>query len=136
MPFEGQEADQQRSGDLARMDVPTCRPSDRAGEVLRRLQQSDFETCVVVNDEWVVMGVVQPKDLEAHAEDTVESRMVLDAKSYRLDSDLETVLNYMEKNQVDTVLATTSFGKLFGLIKKADVQAALQQMQEKKQQAS
>ncbi len=56
LPREGRVAEQPSAGDLARADVPTCLLTDSLSEVRRRVRESGWETCIVVNDHRVVLG--------------------------------------------------------------------------------
>jgi predicted transcriptional regulator len=44
-------------------------------------------------------------------------------RTYRLSASPEKALDYMRRNQVDTVLVTTTDGQLFGVLKREDLEA-------------
>src|SRR5712691_2446041 len=63
LPREGAEAHAPRVADLARRDVPTCQIDERVGVVRSRVRDSGWETCVVVDDQRVVLGLVRAEAL-------------------------------------------------------------------------
>src|SRR5262245_47662690 len=56
LPLEGDADSSTRVGAYLRTDVPTCRLEDRLPELCRRLDESGWETCFVVNHDCVVLG--------------------------------------------------------------------------------
>jgi rhodanese-related sulfurtransferase len=122
-PMEGSQARTPGAGDLADLDVPTCLRSERVGQVRERVRKDGWDACVVVNDQLVVLGMLRANDL-AHADQQwpAEEAMDRDPRTFRLNTPPEEVKVYFEKNLVaDAVLITTPDGKLFGLVKRAQV---------------
>jgi CBS domain-containing protein len=56
---------------------------------------------------------------------TAEQAMENGPRTYRWSTSLEKAADYMQKNGVDSVPVTTTDGKLFGLLVRADVDKAL-----------
>src|SRR5918999_4259057 len=73
LPTDGPEAATPRAGDVADRDAPTCALHERLGDVRDRLQAAGGTSCIVVNDQRVVLGRVRGKSLEGDAEQTVEA---------------------------------------------------------------
>ena len=132
LPIEGEEARIQRAGDLVRLDVPACGLAERVGEVKERVQKLGWDSCVAVNEARVVLGLLRPEALEVDPQDTVEQAMENGTRTYRLNAPLEKTMGYMQKMGVESVLVTTSDGKLFGLLRREDVEEALSAKQELK----
>lgn len=125
LPAEGSQARSPGCGDLADMDVPTCKKVERVGEVRGRVGKAGWDTCVVVNDHQVVLGLLRANDLSnANPTWTAEEAMERDPRAYRLDTPPQKARLYMERSGRDSVLVTTSDGKLFGLLKREAVQGA------------
>jgi len=125
LPVEGTEARAPGVGDLADMDVPTCKRNERVGEVRARVRKEGWDLCVVVNDQLVVLGLLSANDLEkADQSWTAEEAMERDPKTYRLDAPIEDAAAWMRANYKDSVLVTTTDGKLFGLLRLADIEQA------------
>src|SRR5690242_6550396 len=125
LPFEGKEVHLQRAGDLVNTEVPTCRIMDRLGAIKARLQKAGWDTCVVINEEQVVLGLLRAEALTADPQMAAEQAMESAPRTYRLNSPYEKALEYMQKNGLDSTLVTTSDGKLFGLLKRTDVEQAM-----------
>jgi CBS domain-containing protein len=125
LPIEGKEADAQHAGDVARVDVPTCSLSDRVSEVKELVQIMQWDSCVVVNAKRVVLGLLRPQAFEVGSLMTAEQAMENGPRTYRWSTSLEKAADYMQKNGVDSVPVTTTDGKLFGLLVRADVDKAL-----------
>ena len=56
LPREGRILEKPSGGELARRDVPTCALSDDLADVRERVRAAGWETCIVVNEEGVVLG--------------------------------------------------------------------------------
>ena len=56
LPREGRDASIPRVGDVADREVPTCQLDDHIGDVRERVRATGWDTCLVVNDERVVLG--------------------------------------------------------------------------------
>src|SRR5215210_1694559 len=75
LPREGRDASILRVGDIARSDVPTCNLTDHVGDVRRLLQGTDWDMCLVVNEERVVLGRVRARAFEVDPGTPVEQAM-------------------------------------------------------------
>lgn len=123
LPVEGTEARTQGAGDLADMDVPTCKRNERVGEVRERVRKEGWDLCVVTNDELVVLGLLSANDLEkADQRWTAEEAMERDPKTFRLNAPIEEAAEWMRTNHRDYALITGTDGKLFGLLKLTDIE--------------
>lgn len=123
LPVEGTEARTPGAGDLADLDVPTCSRTERVGEIKDRVRKDGWNLCVVVNDQLVVLGLLRANDLD-HADPkwSAEEAMERDPLTYRLNAALEEVAETMQRQRIDSVLVTTTDGKLFGLLKQEDIE--------------
>jgi CBS domain-containing protein len=112
------------AADVVRRDVPTCRLDDRLRNVREAVRASGWDTCVVVNDEGIVLGRL---DLHALADDDVS---VAEAATpapvtVRPSIPLERLKGWMEEQQRESFLVTTSDGRLVGLVRREDAERAL-----------
>lgn len=121
LPVEGAETGEPRAGDLACLDVPTCKITDTIGRIRERLRGTGWNTCVVVNDEQVVLGLIRLDGLSAEASLTAEEIMDPAPRTYRLNKSLKDVTRYMDQKNADTVLLTNPDGKLYGLLDRTRV---------------
>jgi Mg/Co/Ni transporter MgtE len=88
------------------------------------VRASGWDTCVVVNDEGIVLGRL---DLHALADDDVS---VAEAATpapvtVRPSIPLERLKGWMEEQQRESFLVTTSDGRLVGLVRREDAERAL-----------
>jgi predicted transcriptional regulator len=125
LPMEGKETAVPHVSDLAKPAVPVCSMEERIGDVRKRVQDMGWDTCVVVNEQRVVLGLLRKDALNAKSDKTVEQVMEYAPKTYRHHTDLSKAADYMQKHQLDSVLVTTSDGHLTGLLRQEDVQRAL-----------
>ena len=127
LPVEGQRADQPRSGDLARRDPPTCRPGDAPGDVTDRSDIEGWGFCVVTDDDNVVHGLLAKGDI-ANGVDShvVEDVMQLGPVTIRPSRSLKSAVSRMDELDADSVLVTTEFGELLGVLYREDAQSILE----------
>jgi CBS domain-containing protein len=120
LPVEGENADMPRVGGIARDDVPTCRLDERLGEVRERVQATDHDTCVVVNRERVVLGILRPKHLDGEADGIVEKAMQPGPSTFRPHVSAAELGEYMVRHDLASAPITTGEGVLVGLLLKED----------------
>lgn len=121
LPVEGELANSATIGRLARQDVPTCHPTEKAGEVRQRLQGTGWRVCVVINDARVVLGLVPN---EPQQEDvTVDRIMESGPTTFRPYLTVEQLGDYRRRKNIETVLVTTSDGRLVGALSEEDLQS-------------
>ncbi len=125
LPRAGKEAARPRSGDIARRDVPTCRLTDRIGDVQKRVQAAGWTLCIVVSDSGVVLGRLRQKTLAADPESIVETVMESGPSTIRPDVLLESIMERMRKRNVDNTVVTTSDGRLVGILYRGDAEQYL-----------
>ena len=125
-PREGKAVDETWLGDVADASVPTCSLDERIGDLRERVGTDGRETCVVVNDEGIVLGLLRKKALAAQADLRVEDVMQPGPKTFRPNLTLEELLTYMREHDIQTnALVTTHEGRLLGVIVRADAEATL-----------
>jgi len=123
-PREGKSADETWIGDVADADVPTCGLKERLGDV--RGRTADWDTCVVVGPQRVVLGLLRKAELGGDPKATAEQVMRPGPKTFRPNVTLEELLKSMRDHNIETnSLVTTGEGKLLGAISRADAEATL-----------
>ncbi len=123
-PREGTAVEETLIGDVADPEVPTCGLKERIGDVRRRI--ADWDTCVVVGPERVVLGLLRRAELEGDPDATAERVMRLGPKTFRPNVTLEELLKSMRDQDIQTnSLVTTGEGRLLGVISRADAEATL-----------
>ena len=123
-PREGKAVDETWIGDVADAEVPTCGLTEKIGDI--RGRTAGWDTCVVVNPERVVLGLLRKKELEGDATATAQQVMRPGPKTFRPNVTLEELLKSMRDHDIQTnSLVTNAEGKLLGVISRADAEATL-----------
>jgi CBS-domain-containing membrane protein len=122
LPLEGEVTKVARIKDLAHSDVATCGLDDTVATARERAEP--WKTCFVVNAQGVVLGRMfgQTFDAEPHAR--VGDVMSAGPSTFRPDVSAVEMLEYMDRNDLETAPVTTPDGKLVGLVVRADVERA------------
>jgi predicted transcriptional regulator len=120
LPVEGKLADTVTIGKLARRDVPTCYLTEKASEVWQRLHGTGWQVCVVINDARVVLGLVR-NQAQQDGEPTVDRIMQPGPTTFRPYLTTEQIADYIRGKDSDTVLVTTSDGRLVGALSEHDL---------------
>jgi len=120
LPTEGPDADTPRAGDVADRDAPTCALHDRLGDVCDRLRAAGETSCIVVNDQRVVLGRVRGEALDGDAEQTVEAVMEAGPTTVRLSEPLDKLIERMQKRKTSSIIVTTAAGVLLGVLRRED----------------
>lgn len=121
MPTEGTNTQRPRLVDVVRRDVPTCSLGERLGDVRDRATASGWDTCVVVSQDRVVLGLLRAKELQADPQLLVERAMRPGPSTYRPFVSVEEMRRTMTERNLESSPVTTSDGKLVGLVRKQDV---------------
>jgi hypothetical protein len=117
LPIEGSQIGIYRAKELAREDAPTCHPGERIGEVYSRVRATSWDVCVVANQDRIVLGLLREEVLGSDPAAAVEQVMELAPRTYRPNSPMEKIEEYLRRNQLNSVLITTPDGRLVGVLK-------------------
>jgi CBS domain-containing protein len=128
LPMEGRLADMPRAGTVARRDVPTASVQERVGSVRERVERSGHDTAVVVNEERVVFGVLRPQQLNGDPDRTVGEAMLPGPSTFRPHVLIHEMAHYMTDHDVASAPVTTGEGRLIGLLTRADVVKAAEEL--------
>jgi CBS domain-containing protein len=127
LPTEGQHADAPRAGGLARRDVPTARLDERLGEVRERVERSEHDTAVVVNEERVVLGLLRPEQLDG-SDSGVEDAMAPGPSTFRPHVFVSEMAEFMVRHDLPSTPITTGDGVLVGLLRREDAVRAAEEL--------
>ena len=116
LPHGGRLAKQPSAGDIARADVPTCLLTDSLSEVRRRVRESGWDSCIVVNDHRVVLGRLGRKAIGSDQGESVEETMTEGPSTVRPSIGLDALLERMQSKNLSSWLVTTPDGRLVGLV--------------------
>jgi Mg/Co/Ni transporter MgtE len=120
LPIEGANAAHPRAGDVARRDVPTCRLDESMEEVTKRVRAAGWDTCVVVNHERVVLGLLRSDQLEPGEDESAQAVMRPAPSTFRPHVPIEELAHLMLEHDLKNSPVTTSDGRLVGLLRKED----------------
>jgi rhodanese-related sulfurtransferase/CBS domain-containing protein len=124
LPLDGDADSSTRVGAHLRTDVPTCRLEDRLPELCRRLDESGWETCFVVNNEGVLLGRIGRVAIRGRQDESAEEAMTPGPSTIRPSARLDAVAERMQRQNLSTLPVTTPDGRLVGLITRGDVEQA------------
>lgn len=125
LPLEGTVGP--RTGEYARTDVPTCRLHERLPEVRARVRATAWDTCVVVNDDRIVLGRVGRQALAGQDDATVEEAMSAGPGTIRPNVTLKAIVKRMRTRNLTGTLVTRSDGTLIGLLRREDAERRLKE---------
>ena len=123
LPLEGTKG--ARAGDCVRADVPTCRLHSRLQDIRRSVYAAGWDTCIVVNASGVVLGRLGRKALASEQDVSAEAAMTPGPSTVRPSITLAAIVERMQTQNLTGALVTRSDGTLFGLLRRADAEAAL-----------
>jgi CBS domain-containing protein len=130
LPLEGAEGSETRAGTHLRTDVATCRLDDRVQEVCERLDESDWDTCFVVDDRGVVLGRLGRRAIRGREDVTAEEAMTPGPSTIRPSARLRDVVARMQNQNLTNLPVTTAAGHLVGLLTRHDAEEALRQLED------
>jgi predicted transcriptional regulator len=121
---EGDNAEMVRARTLAREDAPTCGLEERLGDVKERVENAGWDTCVVVNERRIVLGLLRPKHLQGDPDQTAEQAMSPGPSTFRPHVSAAELGEYMVRHDMPTVPITTGDGELVGVLRREDAARA------------
>jgi CBS domain-containing protein len=116
LPTEGTETGRPRATDAVRTDVPTCRLTDATGEARKQTREANWDECLVVNDERIVLGRLRGSALDVDSDTLAEQVMEPGPATIRPDTALEDIAERMQTQNVGSIVVTTSDGRLVGVL--------------------
>ncbi len=121
LPREGTKVPERTAGDVARRDVPTCTLDERLTEVRERVRAAGWDTCIVINEQRVVLGRLGRKALAADTDESVEEAMTPGPSTVRPSIGTDALLERIRARNLTSILVTTPDGRLAGLALRDDL---------------
>jgi len=121
LPREGTKVPERTAGDVARRDVPTCMLDERLTEVRERVRAAGWDTCIVINEQRVVLGRLGRKALAADTDESVEEAMTPGPSTVRPSIGTDALLEPIRARNLTSILVTTPDGRLAGLALRDDL---------------
>src|ERR671936_2947406 len=123
LPHEGTNVPERTAGDVAHRDVPTCTLADPLADVRERVRASGWDTCIVVNEERVVLGRLGRRALASEDDVEVESAMSPGPGTVRPSIGTDALLERMRARDLTSVVVTTPDGRLVGFVRREDLES-------------
>ena len=120
LPREGTGVPEHTAADAAHRDVPTCRLEERLTDIRRRV--ADWETCIVVDDDRVILGRIGRKALASDDDVSAEEAMTPGPSTVRPSIGTDALLQRMRDRNVKSYLVTTPDGRLVGLVRRNEIE--------------
>ncbi len=127
LPREGTSTLEPAAGDAADGNVPTCTLGERLALVRERVREAGWDTCIVVNEERIVLGRLRRAALAADDDRTVEQAMDEGPGTIRPNVPLEAIVRRLQERNLTTTIVTTSDGRLVGVLRREEAEARLPQ---------
>jgi Mg/Co/Ni transporter MgtE len=127
LPREGAKTQEPSGGDLARRNVPTCQLEDDLQQVRERMRALGWDTCMVVNEQLIVLGRLGRKALRADSEQTVEEAMTEGPSTVRPSIGGSALLQRMQESSLTSFVVTTADGGLVGVVLREEAERVLAQ---------
>jgi CBS domain-containing protein len=128
LPLQGAEGRETRAGAHARTDAPNCAPDDRLLDICKRLEETGWDTCFVLDERGVVVGRIGRRAFRGKADVSAEEAMTLGPSTVRPSARLEAVVERMRVQKLTTLPVTRADGRLVGLLTLQDAEAALRRL--------
>lgn len=122
LPREGTDVPARAAGDVAHRDVPTCTLVDSLLEVRARVRAAGWDTCIVVNEQRVVLGRLGRKAIAADTDQSVEQAMTAGPSTVRPSIGADALLERIRSRNLTSFLVTTPDGRLVGLALRSDLE--------------
>ena len=123
LPREGTNVPERTAGDVAHRDVPTCRLDERLAAVQTRVRAAGWDTCVVVNEQRIVLGRLGRKAITGDGDESVEEAMTAGPATIRPSIGADALLERMRTRELASYVVTTPDGRLVGLVRRNELES-------------
>jgi len=125
LPLEGTADSSTRVSHVAATTVPTCQLDESVPDVAARLPNG-WDISVVINEENIVLGTLGRNALHSKPQTSVEDAMTAGPSTVRPSYELDKALARMQAQNLTSLPVTRSDGVLVGILRREDVERALQ----------
>jgi Mg/Co/Ni transporter MgtE len=122
LPHEGTNVPERMAGDVAHGDVPICMLDEPLVDVRERVRSAGWDTCIVVNEQRVVLGRLGRKAVGADSAESVEQAMSSGPSTVRPSIGTDALLERIRARNLSSYLVTTPDGRLVGLVLRNDLE--------------
>jgi Mg/Co/Ni transporter MgtE len=125
LPTEGEESAALTVGRLARGDVVTTTPDETVGKVRDRVAASPYRFALVVDERGVVLGRLRQEVLSTDPDARADHVMEAGPSTLRPNIRAEELAEHMRHKDLRYAIVTTPEGRLLGVARRADLEAAV-----------
>jgi Mg/Co/Ni transporter MgtE len=122
LPHEGTSVPARTAGHAAHRDVPTCTLDEPLAEVRARVRAAGWDTCIVVNDQRIVLGRLGRKAVASDNDESLEHAMSPGPSTVRPSIGTDALLERMRSRNLTSYLVTTPHGQLVGLVRRDELE--------------
>jgi Mg/Co/Ni transporter MgtE len=122
LPHEGTNLPERAAGDVAHRDVPTCTLDESLAGVRARARAGGWDTCIVINEQRVVLGRLGRRAIGSESDETVEEAMSPGPSTVRPSIGTDALLERMHTRKLTSYVVTTPDGRLVGLIRRDELE--------------
>jgi CBS domain-containing protein len=122
LPREGTNVPARTAGDIAHRDVPTCALDDDLAQVRERVRAAGWDTCIVVNEQRVVLGRLGRKAIAGYTDESVGQAMTPGPSTVRPSIGTDALLERINARNLTSLVVTTPDGRLIGLALRKDLE--------------
>ena len=126
LPSHGDHAERLTAGRLARDDVPTATLEEDPAHIRARLQESDYGFALVLSTQGILLGRLRQSAIAATDITNVEAAMDAGPSTVRPDVAATDLLKRLRGRKLTSALVTTPEGKLVGVVRRRDLEVALE----------
>jgi CBS domain-containing protein len=116
LPTEGTGSRKPRALEYVQRDVPTCRLGEKLSDAAARTAAAGWDVCMVINEQGILLGRLDRKELEGDGAQSVEQAMRAGPSTYRPDTPAAELRHLMAHRGIGKLPVTTGDGRLIGVI--------------------
>ncbi len=125
LPVDGQAAPAQRVADATRPDIPTCSPEELIGVARNRTFDAEWDECIVVDCDGVVVGRLRNQAWDAEESVSAEDAMEPGPTTVNPHGLLQPLVERMTDRGTKLVVVTNPQGELIGALMRDEAQRLL-----------
>jgi CBS domain-containing protein len=103
--------------------VPTCTLDEGLPQVRERVRGAGWDTCIVVNEERVVLGRLGRSAVAGDSDESVAEAMSPGPSTVRPSIGTDALLERIRARNLRSYLVTTPDGRLVGLVRREDLES-------------
>jgi len=128
LPTEGEAAGETRASQLVRDDAVTCLLDTPMGSIRESVAASPYGFAFVTTEHGILLGRLRRAAVEDDPAARAEAVMELGPSTVRADTSAAELVDRMRRRDLATLVVTDPEGRLLGVVRRADAEAAVGRM--------